>query len=150
MRKAPTHQGRVSRGASLDGLKLPRNLSQLSPSLLAIVRDRYVWALLIIALIANLGLFGYLIFEFRRDPPMLPPLVPLHFDVSGEPDRIEPSNALFSLAQIGLIVIVGNASLATFLYRRERLAAYLLSAASIVIQLLLWIAAIQIIRLVSA
>ncbi len=134
-----------------DHVRLPPDWQDhLPPSALAVLRDRYLWALLIVALVVNLGLFAYLMFEFTRVPPALPPLVPLHFDVNGDPDRIEPSGALFSLAQIGLIVIIGNLALGAFMYRRERLATYLLAATAIVIQLLLWLAAIQIIRVVAS
>ncbi len=122
----------------------------LPPSVLLVLRDRYLWALLIVALVVNLGLFGYLMFEFTRVPATLPPLVPLHFDANGDPDRIESQTALFSLAQIGLIVIVGNLGLGALMYRRERLATYLLAATAIAIQLLLWFAAIQIIRFVTS
>jgi hypothetical protein len=133
-----------------DGLRLvPHWQDRIPRSLLIILRDRYLWALVIVALVVNLGLFAYLIFEFSRVPPTLPPLVPLHFDVNGDPDRIEPRDALFTLAQIGLVVIVGNAALGALMYPRERLAAYLLAAMAIVIQLLLWFAAIQIIRVVA-
>ncbi len=117
--------------------------------ILPVLRDRYLSVLLIAALVLNLGLFGYLIFEFTRVPATLPPLVPLHFDANGDPDRIEPRSALFSLAQIGLIVIVGNLGLGALMYRRERLASYLLAATAIVVQFLLWFAAIQIIRTVA-
>ena len=131
-------------------LHLPSNWQQrIPPGVLLVLRDRYLWALVIVALVVNLGLFGYLIFEFSRVPPALPPLVPLHFDVNGDPDRIESRDALFSLAQIGLIVIIGNLGLGALMYRRERLAAYLLAATATVIQLLLWFAAIQIIRVVA-
>ncbi len=131
-------------------MHLPSNWQQqIPPGVLLVLRDRYLWALVIVALVVNLGLFGYLIFEFSRVPPALPPLVPLHFDVNGDPDRIESRDALFSLAQIGLIVIIGNLGLGALMYRRERLAAYLLAATATVIQLLLWFAAIQIIRVVA-
>ncbi len=122
---------------------------RLAPVALDVARDRYLWALLIVALVVNLGLFAYLIFEFSRVPPVLPPLVPLHFDPNGQPDRIEPREALFSIAQIGIIVIVGNLGLGALMYRHERLATYLLGATSIVIQVLLWFAAIQILRFVA-
>ncbi len=122
---------------------------RVPPSLMLVLRDRYLWALLIIALVVNLGLFGYLMFEFTRVPPTLPPYVPMHWDNNGDPDRIEQANALFSLAQIGLIVIVGNLGLGAVMYRRERLATYLLATTAIVIQLLLWFAAIQIISVVA-
>jgi hypothetical protein len=123
--------------------------SHIPPSLQLAFRDGFLWALVIIALVVNLGLFAYLLFEFTRVPAILPPLVPLHFDINGDPDRIESRDALFTLAQIGLIVIIGNLGLGMLMYRRERLAAYLLTATAIVIQLLLWFAAIQIIRVVA-
>lgn len=126
-----------------------QELTRRASSAAEVVRDRYLWALVIVALIVNLGLFGYLILEFNRTPLAIPPLVPLHFDVTGEPDRIEPASALFSLPQIGLIVIIGNLGLGALMYRRERLAAYLLAGTAIVIQLLLWLAAIQIVRIVA-
>jgi uncharacterized membrane protein len=126
-----------------------RELARRALGAALVVRDRYVWALVIIALIVNLGLFAYLLLEFNRVPPTLPPLVPLHFDASGEPDRIEPRSALFSLPQIGLIVIIGNFVLGALMYRREPLATYLLAGTGIVIQLLLWLAAIQIVRIVA-
>jgi uncharacterized membrane protein len=126
-----------------------RELARRAAEAAVVVRDRYLWALVIVALIVNLGLFAYLILEFNRVPPTLPPLVPLHFDAGGEPDRIEPRNALFSLPQIGLIVIVGNLALGALMYRREPLAAYLLAGTAVLIQLLLWLAAIQIVRIVA-
>lgn len=124
--------------------------NRIPPSLRGVIQDRYLWALLIVALVVNLGLFAYLIFEFSRVPPIIPPLVPMHFDATREADRIEPRDGLFSLAQIGLVVILGNMGLGAFIYRRERLAAYLLASTSIVIQLLLWTAAIQIILVVTS
>jgi uncharacterized membrane protein len=126
-----------------------RDIARRAEEAALVVRDRYLWALVIVALIVNLGLFAYLILEFSRVPPTLPPLVPLHFDASGEPDRIEPRTALFSLPQIGLIVIVGNLALGALMYRREPLATYLLAGTAIVIQLLLWLATIQIVRIVA-
>jgi uncharacterized membrane protein len=124
-------------------VSLPSGLSaRLPSSLQAVVRDRYVWAMLIIALFVNLGLFAFLLLLMNQ----LPPLVPLHFDAAGQPDRIESQNALFSLPQIGLIMIVFNVVLGAFIYRREPLVAYLLSGIAIAVQFLLWIAAILIVR----
>ncbi len=124
--------------------------SRLPAPVVQVLQDPYLWALLIVALVVNLGLFAYLIFEISRTPPGIPPLVPLHFDASGQADRIEPRDALFSLAQIGLIIILGNIALGGFMYRRERLASYLLAATSILIQVLLWVAAIQIVLVANS
>lgn len=122
-----------------------RLLARMPSALAAVVRDGSLWALVIVALIVNLGLFAYLIIQFSS----LPPLVPLHFDPLGDPDRIEPRSAIFSLPQIGLITIFGNLALGGLIYRRERLATYLLVAIAIVIQFLLWFAAIAIVRAVA-
>ncbi len=124
--------------------------SRLPAPVIQLLQDRYLWALLIVALVVNLGLFAWLIFEVSRNPPGIPPLVPLHFDSTGKPDRIEPRDGLFSLAQIGLIIILGNIGLGGFMYRRERLASYVLAATSILIQLLLWFAAIQIVLVANS
>ena len=129
-----------------EGFEIPvGGRRRLPSSLRSLLTDRYLWALLILALVVNLGLFALLIVQFGN----LPPLVPLHFDPGGEPDRIEARNAIFSLPQIGLLIILLNMILAGFFYGRERLAAYLLAGMSILIQFFLWFAAIGIIRAIS-
>ena len=110
------------------------------------LHDRYFWAMLIVALFVNIGLFAFLILV----TPQLPPLVPLHFDGAGQPDRIEPNDAIFSLPQIGLIMIVLNFALGALAYRREALVSYLLGGVAIGVQFLLWFAAISIVRVVIA
>ena len=73
-------------------LSLPPDfLSRLPLWLQATLRDRYLWAMLIIALLINLGLFAFLILVSNQ----LPPLVPLHFDAAGQPDRIEDKSCGF-------------------------------------------------------
>lgn len=108
------------------------------------LHDRYLWAMLIVALFVNLGLFVFLILLSSQ----LPDLIPLHFDVTGQADRIEPKDAIFSLPQIGLIIVILNFLLGALFYRREPLAAYLLGGVAITVQLLLWFAAISIVRVV--
>lgn len=122
----------------------PSFLDRLPQWLQAVLRDRFVWAMVIIALFVNLGLFAFLLLVANQ----LPPLVPLHFDAVGQPDRIEDKNAIFSLPQIGLIMIVLNFLFGSAIYRREPLAAYLLGAMGIAAQFLLWFAAISIVRAV--
>ncbi len=124
---------------------LARVLERTPPSLQGALRDRYLWAMLVVALVVNLGLFAFLMIQFGN----LPPLVPLHFDPAGDPDRVEPRGTIFSLAQIGLVVIAANLGFGALVYRRERLAAYLLAGIAIAVQFLLWVAAIAIVRVVS-
>lgn len=124
----------------------PSFLDRLPLWLQAALRDRYVWAMAIIALFVNLGLFAFLLLVANQ----LPPLVPLHFDTAGQPDRIEDKNAIFSLPQIGLIMIVLNFLFGAAIYRREPLASYLLGGIAITVQFLLWFAAVSIVRSVLA
>ena len=119
--------------------------NRLPEWLRATLHDRYFWAMLIVALFVNLGLFAFLILV----SPQLPPLVPLHFDATGQPDRIEPKAAIFTLPQIGLLMIVGNFLFGAVAYRREPLVAYMLGGVAIVVQFLLWFAAILILRVVA-
>lgn len=126
---------------------LPPNLLDRLPLWLqAALRDRYLWAMVIIALFVNLGLFAFLSLVVSS----LPPLLPLHFDAAGQADRIEDKSGIFSLAQIGLIMIVLNFVFGSAIYRREPLASYLLGGIAIVTQFLLWFAAVSIVRAVLA
>lgn len=120
----------------------PGVLDRLPLWLQGAMRDRYVWAMAIIALFVNLGLFAFLLLVASQ----LPQLVPLHFDATGLPDRIEDKSAIFSLPQIGLIMIVLNSLFGAAMYRREPLASYLLGGIGIVAQFLLWFAAVAIVR----
>jgi hypothetical protein len=69
----------------------------------------------------------------------------MHFDLSGQPDRVEPTQMIFALPIIGLIVIVGNLVLGLWIRRRERAAALLLTATAVLIQILIWLATINIV-----
>jgi Domain of unknown function (DUF1648) len=126
-------------------LSFPSNfINRLPLWLQGPLHDRYLWAMLIIALFVNLGLFAFLLLVQNQ----LPLLVPLHFDSAGQPDRIEGREAIFSLPQIGLIMILGNILVGALFYRREPLTTYLLAGVAIVVQFLLWLAAISIVRVV--
>lgn len=122
----------------------PSFLDHLPLWLQAVLRDRYLWAMVIIALFVNLGLFAFLLLVVNQ----LPPLVPLHFDAAGQPDRIEDKGAIFSLPQIGLLMIALNFLLGSAFYRREPLTSYLLCGIAIAAQFLFWFAAVSIVRAV--
>lgn len=123
---------------------VPNFLDRLPVWLQAALHDRFLWAMLIVGLFVNLGLFAFLVVVSNQ----LPDLVPLHFTAAGAPDRVEPKSVIFSLPQIGLIMIVLNLALGALIYRREPLAAYLLSGIAITVQFLLWFAAVAIVRAV--
>jgi len=76
----------------------------------------------------------------------LPPLIPLHFDAFGQPDRIEPRGQIFLLPLIALTLLLGN-GIGGFLIRRwvDDFAAYLLWGGTVVIQMLFWLAVFSLI-----
>lgn len=107
-------------------------------------RDRLGLALLAVALLAVVALFGFLSARF----PGLPRSLPLHFDAKGAPDRLAPQGQIFFLPLIGLLVLLANGTLGGALYRRERLLAYLLWSGAAMAQILLWVAVAGILAMV--
>lgn len=105
-------------------------------------RDRLALALLGVAALVNLVLFGYLCFRY----PQLPANLPLHFDPLGQPDRYGSPAALFVLPLIGLGAIVINGLWGAALYRRRRNAAYLLWGGALVVQILVAVALTNLVR----
>jgi Bacterial PH domain/Domain of unknown function (DUF1648) len=104
-------------------------------------KDRTARILLGIALIVNLGLFGYLSALF----PNLDIQLPLHFNRLGQVDRIGTKMELFALPIIGLIVLGTNVVLGLVLYKRERAGSYLLWGAAGAAQALFWLATFSIV-----
>jgi hypothetical protein len=103
--------------------------------------DQTAWALIGVALVVNLGLFGYLCLRF----PGLDFQLPLHFNSLGQPDRIGTKMELFALPIIGLIILGTNMALGLVLYRRERAGSYLLWGAAAAVQALFWLATFSIV-----
>jgi len=106
----------------------------------AIWQDRMGLALLATGFLTVLALTGLLSFQF----PALSRLVPLHFDAAGSPDRLGPRGQIFIIPLIGLLTLLLNGALGLLVYRRERLASYLLWGGTVLIQVLVWTAAIGI------
>lgn len=103
-------------------------------------RDRLGMALPTVNLLALLALVGLFCFRF----PSLPLLVPLHFDVLGNPDRFGPRGEIFIMPLISALALVINGVLAGLLYRYERVASYLLWGGALLVQVLVWAAALGI------
>jgi Protein of unknown function (DUF1648) len=106
-----------------------------------LARDRTLLVLVALALVVNLALFAYLVIRFDA----LPDLLPLHFDVLGQADRIEAKTSIFGLPLIGLIVFFLNSAFGALVHRPQRAAALFLTTAGLLVQLLMWIAALSII-----
>jgi len=96
--------------------------------------DRIAWGLLLGTLGAVLFLNGYLTFVYDR----LPPTLAFHFDVLGRPDRIGQRAELFGLPILAGIMMILDVGLGFVIYRRERMAAYLIWGGALVLQLLTW------------
>jgi hypothetical protein len=103
--------------------------------------DQTAWALIGVAVVVNLGLFGYLCARF----PGLDFQLPLHFNSLGQPDRIGTKVEMFALPIIGLIILGTNIGLGLALYRRERAGSYLLWGAAAAVQALFWLATFSIV-----
>ena len=104
--------------------------------------DRQAQALMLGGFLLNAGLFGHVCQAY----PELPRLLSLHFDAFGEVDRVGARAELFSLPLIGLIVQVYDTLAGLLLHRRQATAAYLLFAAGLLVQVLLWAAVVNIVR----
>lgn len=88
--------------------------------------------------VLNLLLYFYLAAYYSR----LPHTLPLHFDLTGSPDRYGNSSHLFGLIVMGTAVWLFNGFLALVGIRwlREQVVAYLLLGGAAGLQILLWIA----------
>jgi hypothetical protein len=93
--------------------------------------DRIALILIFAGLLGVLVMFGALCFRY----PDLSSDLPVHFDVSGLPDRIAGKSELFTLPLIGLTVWLFNTATGVWLYRHvQRGAAYLLWFGALVVQ----------------
>ena len=125
----------------------PEALAQPAPpaassasALTLLLRDRALQILLVLTLLANLALFGCLALRFDAVPDPLP----MHFDAAGLPDRIESKTDIFGLPIIGLVLLLLNTALGILIHRRERAAAILLVASALLVQVLMWLATLNI------
>ena len=109
---------------------------------LPVWRDRLFWGGLTLAAVTCIALFGLLANRYG----MLPERIPLHFDATGEVDRIAAKDSLLVIPWIGALALGANGFLGVLLHRRERLGAYLLLAMAFMVQVVLWVAMMRILR----
>jgi uncharacterized membrane protein len=77
-------------------------------------------------------LFAVLLFRY----PSLPDRLPMHYDATGQVDRIAPRSEVFDLPVIGLIAWATNGVLGTLFYRRQRMLSYLAWSGTLIVQTL--------------
>ncbi len=103
-------------------------------------RDRWFWGAVILAFVANAALFGLIALRY----PALPERLPLHYDAQGVVDRVGFKSGLIVVPTIGALAWMVNGLLGTILHGRERLAAYVLAGMGVLLQVVLWVAALNI------
>ncbi|MGQ9501574.1 MAG: DUF1648 domain-containing protein [Anaerolineae bacterium] len=96
--------------------------------------DRIVWGLMGGTLVTALALFGTMALAY----PRLPEQLALHFNVLGQPDRIGQRSEILHLPVAALAMLVADLSLGFAVYRHDRVAAYLIWAGGILLQMLTW------------
>lgn len=93
------------------------------------------------SLVVNLALVAYLCAIY----PNLDPVMPVHFDVSGQVDRVAPAIVVFFLPVIGWAVLIVNGLLGVWIHQKQRLATLFLWGGTGVVQGFLWLAALGIV-----
>lgn len=110
-------------------------------------RDRLVWMLTGAALLTNLALFALLCnwYPFLR---AVRPRLPLHYSEIMEenlvriiPDIVGPASDLFKLPAFGLAMLSVNLALGFLLHRKHRVLVILLSAVSLLTQVMFYLGA---------
>ena len=97
-------------------------------------RDPGVMVPMLLALAANLGLFGFLTWSFVTAPDT----VAQHLTPLGVVDQTGPKEGLLVLPKLGLLSLLVNSMLGFILHDRERFASYLVAGMSLVVQVILW------------
>lgn len=103
-------------------------------------RDRLLWAIVALALIANLALFGFIFSRYEA----LPERISIHYNALGEVDRISSKAWLLTVPSIGALALLVNTLVGLALYARERAGSILLAGVALALQAVLWVAALGI------
>lgn len=106
-------------------------------------RDRPFLAILIAVFLLNGGMWGLLL--WRIDPTG--ELVPIHYTIYFGIDRLGNWRQLFLVPLSGTVIGIVNTVIATLVYRRERVLAYLMEIAALLAQIILSIATLFLIIL---
>ena len=101
---------------------------------LSIWNDHVTWGLMGGVLMTALMMYGTMALVYER----LPERLALHFDAFGQPDRIGVRGEVLRLPVVALLMVVVDLTLGFVVYRRDRMAAYLIWAGGILLQMLAW------------
>ena len=104
--------------------------------------DWLLVVLVAISLLLNAAIWAYV--ALRQ--PVLPDVLPVHYNAAGQVDRVGLRQQLFILPASGLLMLLVNAGLATALKRRDTQLGYVLLSVAILVQLLLVGAALQLVH----
>ena len=107
-------------------------------------RDRPYWAIALLALLANLALFGFILQRY----PLLPDRIPLHFNAQSQVDRVAAKGWLLMVPAIGTLTWGCNVVVGSLLHLCERPGAYLFTSVALCVQVLLWLASLDILNLI--
>ncbi len=105
-------------------------------------RDRLAQGFGALSVVMVLGLFALVCFRF----PDLPARLPLHYSAEGLADRVGSASEVFILPLIGLLALLVNVMFGAVAYTRERMASYVVWGGTLLVQLLLWVGAINVLR----
>lgn len=105
-------------------------------------RDPWVLTMFSVALLVNVALFAFLSQRF----PSAASLLSLHFAPSGQVDRIGDKLEIFKLPVMAMAVLGANGLVGLLLHLKERYLAVLTLAVALMVGILFWVAAAQIIR----
>src|SRR5215210_1134154 len=103
--------------------------------------DRLVRGLLIAGAALNALFFVYVYLVYSG----LPSRLPLHWNAQAEVDRIGEPGELLRLPLFGLIILLANAIIALWAYRRERAVTLFLLAGAAATQVVFWAGALSIV-----
>ena len=92
--------------------------------------DHFTHGVLLGGIVFNAVLFAVLLFRY----PSLPHVLPMHYDINGQVDRIAPRNEVFILPMIALVTWATNGIIGALLYRRERVISHLAWSGTLVVQ----------------
>ena len=102
--------------------------------------DIWFWLALLLPFLACAVLFGLVVGYYDT----LPGRIAIHFDASGQVDRIAPKSRLLLVPAIAGLASLANGLLGLSLHNRERMASYLLLLATWVVNAVIWLAVLDI------